>query len=130
MSEKLSEKSKMYATSTEFAQFALKERIAPRAIGGIKERLTHARRVMSRRSWTANRVKDCWYADPRITPDADEIRDLEEITGLQYGREEVRTNDAIIAAADALLDGPEADFYRPFVSAFREMARAFDRSRT
>lgn len=126
MSEKASEKSNM--SSVEFAQFALKERVAPKAMGSIKERLRYARRVMNRRGWTENRVRDCWYADDRITPNADEIRDLEEITGLRYGREELRKTSDLIAAADALLDGPEADFYRPFVDAVRAMARAFDRT--
>lgn len=127
MSEKLSEKSKM--SSVEFAQFALQERIAPKSVGSIKERLCHARRVLGRRGWSDNRVRDAWYADPRISPNADEIRDLEEITGLRYGRKELKELDKYIARAGALLDGPEADFYRPFIDAFRAMARAFDRTR-
>lgn len=128
MSKKLSEKSKM--SSAEFAQFALRERVAPPSLGSIKARLRHARTIMGRRQWTDNRVKDCWYADPRISPNADEIRDLEEITGLRYGREELRSLEELISRADAYLDGPEADFFRPFVDAFRTMARAFDRTGT
>jgi hypothetical protein len=128
MSDFRLEKSEM--SSVEFAQFALRERIAPRPLGSVKERLRHAARIMSRRGWSANRVRDCWYADERISPNADEIRDVEEITGLEYGRAELRTTDDLIARADALLAGPEADFYRPFVDAFRAMARAFDRTRT
>lgn len=128
MSENQSEKSEM--SSVEFAQYALKTRVAPPSIGSVKARLRTARRVMARRGWTDNRTKDFWYADPRISASADEIRDIEEITGLQYGKQEVRELSHLISRADALLDGPEADFYRPFVDAFRAMARAFDRPGT
>lgn len=127
MSEKLSEKSKM--SSVEFAQYALQGRVAPPSLGSVKARLRHARTIMGRREWTANRVKDCWYADPRISPNADEIRDLEEVTGLRYGREELKELDRYIARADALLAGPDADFHRPFVDAFRSFYRALAGSR-
>ena len=116
-------------TSVEFAQYALSERVAPPSLGSVKARIRHAVTIMGRRGWSANRVKDNWYADPRISPNADEIRDLEEITGLRYGREELRSLEQLISKADAFLDGEEADFYRPFVDAFRAMARAFDRTR-
>lgn len=117
-------------SAVEFAQYGLKERVAPRSVGSVKARLRTTRRVMARRGWTDNRVKDVWYADPRISLTADEIRDIEEITGLRYGKQEVRELSHLISRADALLDGPEADFYRPFVDAFRAMARAFDRTGT
>lgn len=58
-----------------------------------------------------------------------ELRKIEELAGVRYGREELRTIDDLIATADALLDGPNEDFYRPFVTAFRAMAGAFDRAR-
>lgn len=136
-----SEKSNM--TSTEFAQGAFQERIAPPSLGSVKARLRHAVRVVTShedrlvrqglredRLWTPNRVRDCWYADPRIKPDADEIRDLEEITGLRYGRQELAELETIIARADALLDGPEADFYRPFVDGLRAFFGAVHRAGT
>jgi len=143
MSEKKSEKSKMWSTSVEFAQYALRERVAPSSIGPKKTRLRHAIGVLlahdrrqkvkgERRElqWSENRVRDCWYADPRISPNADQIRDLEEITGLRYGREELASVETLIARADTLLEGADADFYRPFVAAFRAFARALDRSGT
>ena len=108
-------------SSVEFVQSALHERVAPRELGGSKERIRHAAR---RLGWTYSRTKDAWYADPRISVRADEVRDIEEMTGLHYGRKELREIDAYIARADALLDGPEADFYRPFVDAFRAFHRA------
>ena len=125
MSDTAVEKSDM--SSVEFTQYALRNHIAPPSIGSVKARL----RLASRRlSWTYNRVRDAWYADPRISISADEIRKIEEQTGLRYGREELRTITEIINRADALLDGPEADFFRPFVDAVRAMARLADRSRT
>lgn len=123
MSENRSEKSEM--SSVEFVQSALRERVAPPSLGSVKARLRHASRQLG---WTANRTKDAWYADPRISISADELRAIEDRTGLRYGREEIRTNDELIDRATAFLDGPEADFYRPFVTAFRAMARAFDRT--
>lgn len=137
MPEIPSEKSEM--SSVEFAQYALRSHVAPAGLGSVKARLRHAVSIVlkhdrkqhgRKRRWTANRVKDCWYADERITPNADEIRDLEEITGLKYGREELRELAQLISSADALLEGPHEDFYRPFVDAFRQALRVVARSGT
>ena len=120
----------MSVSSVEFARFALSEVIAPRQVGNIKMRLNSAREVMRRREWTDNRVRDCWYADPRISLSADEIRDLEEVTGLKYGKQEARELDELIARADALLGGPDAGVVRALIDAFRQALGALDRSRT
>lgn len=130
MSEKQSENSNM--SSIAWAQHALHNHISPPHGGyrSVKDRLRHATRVLTRKNWTPNRVRDCWYADPRVRLDADEIKDLEAITGLRYGQQELRDIDELIARADALLDGQEADFYRPFVDAFRQMARLAYRAGT
>lgn len=125
MSDIRQEKSDM--SSVEFTQYALRNHIAPPSIGSVKARL----RLASRRlGWTHNRVRDAWYADPRISISADELRSIEEKTGLRYGREELRTIDELINRADALMDGPDADFYRPFLAAMRAAARLVDRART
>jgi len=124
MSEISREISEMCAV--EFTQYALRNHVAPPSIGSVKARMRHATRKLG---WTANRTKDAWYADPRISISADEIRKIEEVTGLRYGQEELRTFDELINRADALMDGPEADFYRPFLAAMRAMARVVDRSR-
>lgn len=125
MSEKQLEKSEM--SSVEFAQYALRNHVSPPTIGSVKARIRHASR---RLGWTANRVKDAWYADPRISIGADEIKKIEEETGLRYGREELRSVEELINRADALLDGADEDFYRPFLAALRAVARLADRSRT
>lgn len=125
MSDNAVEKSDM--SSVEFTQYALRNHVAPPSIGSVKARI----RLASRRlGWSYNRVRDAWYADHRISISADEIRTIEEKTGLRYGREELRTVTELINRADALLDGPEADFFRPFVDAMRAVARLADRSRT
>lgn len=116
--------------TAEFAQFALQERIAPKALGSVKVRLPRAQSVLGRRGWTPNRVRDLWYADPRASaPRWEEIHDLEEITGLEYARQELRTNDQLIAQADALLMGTDPDFAGAFVAALRAFVGAVDRSR-
>jgi hypothetical protein len=101
--------------------------VAPPSIGSVKARMRHASR---RLGWSANRVKDAWYADPRISVGADEVRKIEETTGLRYGREELRTAEQLILRADALLEGQDADFYSAFVSALRHAVRAVARTGT
>ena len=112
--------------STAFVQHAMHDCISPPSVGSVKARIRHCSRALQ---WTYSRTKDAWYADPRISISADELRAVENKSGLRYAQEELRTTDELIARATALLDGPEADFYRPFVDAFRAMARAFDRTR-
>jgi hypothetical protein len=114
-------------SSVEFTQYALRNHIAPPSIGSVKARL----RLASRRlNWSANRTRDAWYADPRISISADEIKAIEEKTGLRYGREELRTNQDLIDTATALLEGADPDFHRPFLAAMRAFISALDRSRT
>ena len=125
MSDNRVEKSDMSAV--EFTQYALRHHVAPPDIGSVKARLRLAAR---RLGWTHNRVRDAWYADHRISISADELRQIEEKTGLRYGREELRTIDELINRADALMDGPDADFYRPFLAAMRAAARLVDSART
>lgn len=125
MSEKRSEKSEM--SSVEFAQYALREHVAPPNVGSVKARWRHAARVLG---WTISRVKDAWYADPRISIRADEIQKIEETTGLRYGREELRSIEELIGRADAILARTDEDFHRPFLAALRAVARIADRART
>lgn len=113
-------------SSVDFASYALRHYVAPAESGdNIKDRI----RVAARRlGWNFTRAKDVWYADPRISISVDEMRAIEELTGVSYGREEMRSVEDLISKADALLDGPDADFHRPFVAAFRAFVRALDRT--
>lgn len=125
-----SEKSNMQPTA-EFVQFALRDHVAPKSLGPVKVRLPHAQSIMKRHGWTANRVRELWYLDPRASePKWREIHDIEETTGLRYAREELRTNDQLISQADALLEGVHADFYGPLVAALRAFTSALAGSRT
>jgi hypothetical protein len=112
-------------SSVEFVQYALRERVAPPSLGSIKARIRYASRTLG---WTANRTKDAWYADPRISISADELREIEKRTGLRYAQEELRTNDDLIAKAEALMVGHEADFYSAFIAALRSLARPHNRA--
>jgi hypothetical protein len=110
--------------AVDFASVALRERIAPPSIGSVKVRRAHAARKLK---WRQSRVDTAWYADPRMAPTPDEIRDIEALSGLTYAKRELHDLEAFIASADALLDHADADFYRPFVDAVRAMGRAFHR---
>lgn len=125
MSDNRMENSDM--SSVEFTQYALRNHVAPASLGSVKARLRHAAR---RLGWSHNRVRDAWYADRRISISADEIRTIEEKTGLRYGREELRTLEELIGRADAILAHADEDFHRPFLAALRAVARIADRSRT
>lgn len=125
MSKITSEQSEM--SSVEFVQSALRERVAPPSAGPVKARIRLAAR---RLGWTASRTRDAWYADPRIAIRADELRAIEETTGLHYGREELRSIEDLISQADALLEGSDADFHRPFAAAMRAFIRAVARPGT
>jgi hypothetical protein len=114
-------------SSVEFVQYALRERVAPPSLGSIKARIRYASNALG---WTANRTKDAWYADPRISISADELRQIERKTGLRYAQEELRTNDDLISRAEALMVGHEADFYSAFIAALRSLARPHHRTGT
>lgn len=120
MSENQLEKSEM--SSVDFASTALKKYVAPKGSGeNVKDRIRLAAR---RLGWSFTRTKDVWYADPRVSISAEELRVIEEKAGVTYGRAEVREIDELIRKADLLLAGPEADFFRPLVDAFRQMLGA------
>lgn len=124
MSEKQLEKSEML--SVDFASNALQRYVAPKGSAeSVKDRIRLAAR---RTGLTFSRTKDLWYADPRVSISVDEMRVIEEAAGVKYGRAEVRSIDDLIAKADALLDGADADFHRPFVDAFRAFIGALDRT--
>ena len=126
MSEKPSEKSEM--SSVEFVQDALRTRIAPPGVGqSVTARIRYAAR---RLGWSYSRTKDAWYADPRISIKADEVRKIEETTGVRYGREEIREIDNLINRAGELLARPNAHSGGPVAAAIRALIGALDRTGT
>ena len=123
MFKKTREKSKM--SELAFVSCQMREVIAPK--GSVKERIrTAARRLQ----WSHTRTMSLWYADPRASVKPSELREVEQLSGIRYAQDELRTVDEMLARADALLDGPEADFHRPFVAAFRAFVSALDRPGT
>jgi predicted ATP-grasp superfamily ATP-dependent carboligase len=125
MNELRSQENEM--TSAAFAQMALRERVAPPSIGSVKQRIHYAARKLG---WKYSRAKAAWYADERITIKADEMCDIERTSGLQYTRQEMRTNDKLIAKIDAFMEGHDASFYSAFRTAFRSVLGIPDRART
>lgn len=120
MSEKRLEKSEM--STVEFVSNQLRSNVSPPArADSIGARIRMAARDLG---WSYSRTKDLWYADPRVSVSGAELREIEIATGVEYGRKQVNEIDKILARADALLDGPDADFHRPFVAAFRAFVSA------
>lgn len=122
MSEKSSEKSEM--STVEFCQGALRQQIAPMSVGNVQRRIEIASR---RLGWSYTRTKDTWYADPRISISPEELFRVEAVSGLHYARQEVRTNDAAIERATALLGGEDAHLFRSFFAAVLKVVGFQDR---
>jgi hypothetical protein len=115
MSETHSEKSEM-ANALEFCQSSLREQIAPRSRGSVKERIVYAAR---KTGFGFNRTKDIWYADERVSIGADEIKKIEHLAGVTHERTELRDLDDLIAKATILLDGDDARVHSAMACAFR-----------
>ena len=126
MSENASEKSKM--CELVFAARMMREVLAPPGCAGSKsERIREAAR---RLHWKYSRALSVWYADERVSLKPHELRGIEEVSGVRYGKQEVHEIDQLISRADALLEGQDADFHSAFMAALRAMARLADRTRT
>jgi len=124
MSEKSSENSEM--SELAFASTQLQTNIAPPALSShIGERIRAAAR---RLGWSHSRTKDIWYEDERVSLKPRELRQIEEITGVRYGREELAEIDALITRADTLLASRGEDFNSPVVAALRALLGAVDRT--
>jgi hypothetical protein len=125
MSEKSSEDR---MSEIAWASGLLQSRVAP--IGSAQNVETRIRNAARRLGWKFSRARDVWYGDQRVSIKPQELRKIEEVTGVRYGREEVRDIDALIAQADALLMGTDPDFVGAFVAALRSLVGAQDRSGT
>ena len=127
MSEKQSEKSEMQSELV-WASQTLRDVIAPAGSADSKGERIRAAAMALR--WKFSRAKDVWYADERVSLKPREIRKIEEVSGVIYGRKEVNEIDRLISRADALLEGSDPDFHSPFVAALRALVSAVDRSGT
>ena len=107
-------------STVDFCQGALRGHIAPPAVGSAKLRISKAARKLG---WSVSRTKDVWYADPRVSIDGEELRDVEALTGLKYGRDEAKELDEAINRASALLADMPANSPRSLAHALLEAAR-------
>ncbi|KQS79062.1 hypothetical protein ASG25_10780 [Rhizobium sp. Leaf384] len=112
-------------STVEFCQSALRDRIAPAGQGSVKIRIDQAARKLG---WSASRTRDVWYADPRVSISAEELREIEARAGITYGREEANDVAKLIGRADALLARSETDSNRTLVAALSAFIRALDGS--
>ena len=124
MSEKSSENSEM--SELAFASEQLRLNIAPASVSShIGERVRAAAITLR---WSQSRTKDIWYADPRVSIKPRELRQIEEMTGVRYGREELADVDALISRADALLVDRNPRGGSPVLAALRALVGAVDRA--
>lgn len=127
MSETQSEKSEM--SELTWAAERLQADVAP--IGSAQFVETRIRLAATVLKWSFSRARTIWYADERASIKPRELRRITEITGVEYGRQELRSINALIARADTL-SAAEADegVYSAFAAAFRAFIGALDRTGT
>jgi len=124
MSNKPSEKSEM--SELVWAQERLQQDVAP--FGSVKERVRDAARKLG---WKHSRTRTLWYADMRASIKPKELRRIEEVTGVTYGKQELRSVEALIGTADAIASLHEDEsVYSAFAAAFRAFIGALDRTGT
>lgn len=111
-----------------WAQHALRNHVAP--VGSAQSVETRIRLAARRLGWKFSRACMVWYGDERVAIKPAELRRVEQVTGLEYGRTELRAVEALIGQADALLMGNDPDFHGAFVAGMRAFASAFYRART
>jgi hypothetical protein len=125
LSEIPEEKSEM--SELAFASEMMREKIAPPSLSSsISARILAAARALR---WKYSRAKDVWYADERVSIKPRELRKIEELSGVQYGKAEADSVALLISRADALLESQDPDFHGPFVAALRALVGALDRPR-
>ena len=126
MAHKSSEKSEM--SEVAFAAHAMQHRIAPpNSDQLVEQRIKKAARSLG---WSFSRARDVWYADPRVSIKPRELREVEQASGLTYGRRELAEVDALISRAEAFMEGQDPDFASAAVAAFRAFLGALARPGT
>lgn len=129
LNTKISEKVKFSKMSTtQFTQTAIREYIAPPMFDGelAKSRIDRAARKLG---WSQSRTISAWNGCPKMRVWADELAQIEQLTGLSYARKEHEEITKLISNADRLLDSTDPDFHSAFTNAFREFVRSVARTR-
>lgn len=123
MSEKLSEKSEM--SELVFASEILKSHIAPPSLASsVGARILAASRKLK---WSFNRTRDVWYADQRVSIKPKELRKLEEVSGVEYGQQELNEVERLINNATKLLGHKDPHISGSVFAALRSLIGAMDR---
>lgn len=126
MRHRSSEKSEM--SELTWASSMLRDEVSP--IGSAQYVETRIRNAAKALGWKFSRAREIWYQDERVAVRPREMRQLEEYTGLRYGRKELTEIDLLIARADALVVGnQDKDYYRAFAAGLRAFASALHRTR-
>ncbi len=110
-----------------WASDTLRTHVAPKGSAQYVE--TRIRNAAKALGWKFSRTREIWYEDERVAVRPRELRQIEDYTGLRYGRNELRDIDRLIGRADALLVGEGEDFHRAFAAGLRAFISALDRSR-
>lgn len=104
----------------------MREVIAPPGIApSVSGRIRAVARALK---WKYSRVFSVWYADERVSLKPRELRQIEEITGVRYGQEEIREIDHLIAKADELLARRDPNPDSALVAALRAFISVLDRA--
>lgn len=104
-------------STVDFCQRALKSRIAPPSVGSVKQRIVYAAR---KTGWSQSRIRDLWYADPRVSIKAEQLIQIETLSGLEYARQEMLAHDAAIERARNILGGSDTHLAGVVVAAVLE----------
>ncbi|QNH32368.1 hypothetical protein [Aminobacter sp. MDW-2] len=98
----------------------------PGSAAGKGERIRNAARKLR---WSYWRTHSVWYADERVSVKPRELREIEVLTGVKYGQEQLREYDELIAAAESLLAGGKEDLRSAAVTLLRALAGSSHRPR-
>ena len=104
----------------EFCKEALHTRVAPPTYGSVKARINRCARHLK---WSPSRVRDVWYADPRVSLKAEELKQIERESGISYARKEIEELEHIERKLVELL-GQDQGFRSLIAGAVREALRS------
>lgn len=110
-----------------WASDMLREHVAPPGTAQYVE--TRIRGAAKAIGWKFSRAREVWYKDERVALRPRELRQIEEYTGLRYGRTELTEVDALISRADTFLVGADPNYVSAFAAGLRAFIGALDRSR-
>lgn len=110
-----------------FASEILKSHVAPPSLASsVGARILAASRKLK---WSFNRTRDVWYADHRVSIKPKELRKLEEVSGVEFGRQELCEVDKFIDNATKLLGHKDPNISGSVFAALRSLLGVVDSPR-